>query len=589
MTTPWRSHSCGELRKEHIGKSVRLCGWVRGIRDKGGMIWIDLRDRYGYTQLALERSQTSAELLKKVEALGKEWVIQIHGKVIQREAPNPKLPTGEIEVQVQSLSHISRSKLPPFLIEDETDGGEELRMNYRYLDLRRPRLQQHLQLRHQVVQAFRSYLDKCNFLEIETPMLIRSTPEGARDFLVPSRLQKGSAYALPQSPQLLKQLLMVSGMDRYYQLARCFRDEDLRSDRQPEFTQLDAEMSFLRQEDILSLFEEATRHVFQVVKGISLPTFQRISYEDCCEKYGTDKPDLRMDLALHPFKELVTGRGFDLFDHAEGVLGMVIPGGATYTRKQIQKLEDLLSSKFEDKKRLIWVRFKEDGPRSSVDKFYPPEVLRSWGERVKLNTGDLLILAGGDPPQTRHMFSFLRQHILEEKYPLLSKDFAPLWVLDFPLFYESEGRLQSTHHPFTRPREEDIKTLSNPKRLKSQAYDLVINGIEIGGGSLRIHEHDVQREVLKILGFSAQEQKKHFGFFLRALEYGAPPHGGIALGIDRLCALLGGQRFIKDFIAFPKNTAGKDLSLESPDQIPQKTWETYGLHRPPSRSPHAKL
>ncbi|MEM9416834.1 MAG: aspartate--tRNA ligase [Bacteroidota bacterium] len=576
-----RTHTCGELRLENVGNEVTLCGWVQRIRNKGGLLWLDLRDRYGITQLIFEEGVTDSTLLEQARSLGREYVVQVQGKVIERSAKNSQLPTGEVEVQVIGLEVLNMAKTPPFLIEEATDGGEELRMQYRYLDLRRPPLQKNLILRHQVMQQIRTYLNEQQFLEIETPMLIKSTPEGARDFVVPARLQPGQFYALPQSPQTLKQLLMVAGFDRYYQLVRCFRDEDLRADRQPEFTQLDCELSFVDQEDVLSIFEGLMRYLFQHLKHMELPEFPRMTYAEAMRLYGSDKPDLRFGMPFGELTHLAQGQGFSVFDEAKLVVGICAPGCAGYTRKQLDALTDFVQQPQVGAKGLVYVKCNPDGSfKSSVDKFFSPTQLTAWAEVLQAQPGDLMLVLAGEPMLTRQALSALRLHVGDALGLRDRKQLAPLWVVDFPLLeWDAETeRYHALHHPFTAPQPADMHLLAEqPATVRAQAYDLVINGVEIGGGSIRISQQEVQEKVLQLLGFSPEEAVQQFGFLLEALTYGAPPHGGIAWGLDRLCALLGGDESIRSFIAFPKNNAGRDVMLQAPAPLSPAQLQELGI------------
>ena len=576
-----RTHNCGELRLTDNGNKVTLCGWVQKIRDKGGMIWIDLRDRYGLTQLILEEGKTSADVLKIARSLGREFVIQTEGTVVERLAKNNKIATGDIEIKIEKLQVLNAAKIPPFIIEDETDGGDELRMKYRYLDLRRNVVRQNLELRYRVGMESRKYLDSLNFIEVETPVLIKSTPEGARDFVVPSRMNPGEFYALPQSPQTFKQLLMVSGFDRYFQIVKCFRDEDLRADRQPEFTQIDCEMSFITQEDILTTFEGLVKHLFKVVKGIDIPSLPRMSYADAMKYYGNDKPDTRFEMKFVELNEVAKGKGFNVFDSAELIVGICARGCASYTRKELDELTEFVKKPQIGAKGMVYVKLNEDGSlKSTVDKFYSEDDLKKWAEKMNAQKGDLLLLLSGDEKQTRAALSELRLE-MGKRLGLRDKDkYSCLWVIDFPLleYNEEEKRYFAMHHPFTSPKPEDIHLLqSDPGKIRANAYDIVINGVEVGGGSIRIHDKDLQALMFKTLGFSDEEAKAQFGFLMDAFEYGAPPHGGIAFGFDRLCSLFGGADSIRDFIAFPKNNAGRDVMIDSPSVIADNQLEELSI------------
>ncbi len=572
-----RTHTCGELRLAHVNHTVTLAGWIQRIRDKGGILWIDLRDRYGITQLVLEEGITEQVLIDKARSLGREYVVRVTGTVKERLSKNDRLATGDVEVRVTGLELLNPSKVPPFTIEDESDGGDELRMKYRYLDLRRNPVRQNLELRHQMARQTRAYLDSLNFIEVETPVLIKSTPEGARDFVVPSRLHPGEFYALPQSPQTFKQLLMVSGFDRYYQIVKCFRDEDFRADRQPEFTQIDCEMSFVTQEDILSTFEGLVRHLFKTVKGIELPPVPRMPYEEAMRLYGSDKPDIRFGMKFVELKnpsegiDLTSGKNFGIFDGAELVVGICAQGCAEYSRKQLDELTEYVKRPQVGAKGLVYVQYKSDGSfKSSVDKFYAADDFKKWAGRFGAQPGDLMLLMAGEPQSTRKQLNELRL-LMGDKLGLRKKDeFAALWVLDFPLLEwdEESGRYHAMHHPFTSPKAEDIHLLdTEPGKVRANAYDMVLNGTEIGGGSIRIHDRLTQQRMFKLLGFTDEEARRQFGFLMEAFEYGAPPHGGIAFGFDRLCALFGGSDSIRDFIAFPKNNAGRDVMIETPSRI----------------------
>ena len=567
----FRSHTCGELRESHINESITLAGWVQKSRDKGFMIWIDLRDRYGITQLIFDEERTSKKLIEKARLLGREFVIQVHGTVIERASKNPSIPTGNIEILVADFSILNESLTPPFTIEDETDGGDDIRMKYRYLDIRRNPVRENLVFRHQVTMAVRNYLSNKEFVEIETPYLIKSTPEGARDFIVPSRMNEGQFYALPQSPQTFKQLLMVSGFDRYFQIVKCFRDEDLRADRQPEFTQIDCEMTFVEQEDILSTFEHMTRYLFKTVKGIELKDFPRMDYAEAMQRYGSDKPDIRFGMEFHELNEVTQNLGFQVFDEAKLVVGICAKGCASYTRKQLDALTDFVKRPQVGAKGLVYAKMNEDGSiKSSVDKFYTEEQKQAWADQVGAKSGDLILIISGNVDQSRSAMSELRLHLGAELGLRDKKAFAPLWVTDFPLLEwdEETKRFHAMHHPFTSPKLEDLDKLeSAPGEVRANAYDMVINGVEVGGGSIRIHDRSTQEKMLSLLGFTVEEAKAQFGFLMDAFEYGAPPHGGIALGFDRMCALFGGSDSIRDYIAFPKNNSGRDVMIDAPAPV----------------------
>jgi aspartyl-tRNA synthetase len=566
-----RTHTCGELRTTHIGQSVTLSGWVQRSRDKGTLLWIDLRDRYGITQLFLEEGKSDAALLTTARTLGREFVVKVTGKVVERFSKNPNMNTGDVEVLVEKLEVLNGSKTPPFTIEDESDGGDDLRMQWRYLDLRRNPLRLNMELRHRISIEARKYLDSLSFLEIETPYLIKSTPEGARDFVVPSRMNPGQFYALPQSPQTFKQILMVAGYDRYYQIVRCFRDEDLRADRQPEFTQIDCEMAFVEQEDILNTFEGMVRHLFKTVKGIDITTVPRMLYADAMNDYGNDKPDIRFDMKFQYLNDTMKGKGFPIFDSAETVIGIVAQGCASYTRKQVDELTEWVKRPQIGAKGLVYCMCNEDGTfKSSVDKFYSQEDWKLIAQKAGAKAGDLILLLSGDLNATRKQMSELRLLMGARLGLRQGDDFKPLWVLDFPLleWNEETSRWHAMHHPFTSPKPEHIALLdTDPGAVNANAYDFVINGVEVGGGSIRIHDRAVQSRMFKLLGFSAEEAQAQFGFLLNAFEYGAPPHGGIAFGFDRLCSLFGGQESIRDFIAFPKNNSGRDVMIDAPSEI----------------------
>jgi aspartyl-tRNA synthetase len=565
-----RTHNCGDLRHEHIGQEVTLSGWVQKARDLGGMTFVDLRDRYGITQLAFNMD-TDADLCQKARKLGREFVIQIVGKVIERSSKNKNIPTGDIEIEVQELNVLNSAKTPPFTIEDDTDGGDDLRMQYRYLDIRRKPVRDNLMLRHRLSTETRKYLDSQAFIEVETPYLIKSTPEGARDFIVPSRMNEGQFYALPQSPQTFKQLLMVGGIDKYYQIVKCFRDEDLRADRQPEFTQIDCEMSFIEQEDILNMFEGLTRHLLKEIKGVELEKFPRMTYDKAMEKYGSDKPDIRFDMTFNTMNEVTQQNNFVVFDSAELVVGICAKGCAEWSRKQLDALTDYVKRPQIGAKGLIYCKYNTDGIfKSSVDKFFSQEDLAKWAEKMGAKPGDLMFLLSGDTDKVRKQMNELRLEVAEKLGLRDSNVFAPLWVVDFPLLEwdEETKRYHAMHHPFTSPKPHDIDKLeSDPGAVRANAYDLVMNGTELGGGSIRIHDKELQRLMFQHLGFTEEEAKDQFGFLMNAFEYGAPPHGGIAFGFDRLCSLFGGQESIRDFIAFPKNNSGRDVMIDAPSII----------------------
>ena len=566
----YRSATCGELRISDVGKEVVLAGWVQRSRDLGGMTFVDLRDRYGLTQLAFNMD-TNAALCEEARKWGREFVVQVEGKVVERYSKNANMPTGEIEIEATACKVLNASLTPPFTIEDDSDGGDDLRMQWRFLDLRRNPLKQNLMLRHKLGIETRKYLDSLEFLEIETPYLIKSTPEGARDFVVPSRMNPGQFYALPQSPQTFKQLLMVSGYDRYYQIVRCFRDEDLRADRQPEFTQIDCEMAFVEQEDILNTFEGLIRHLFKAVKNVDIPEVPRMLYSEAMRLYGSDKPDIRFDMTFKDLTDLGQGKGFGVFDSAQTVLAINVPGCASYTRAQLDELTEWMKRPQIGAKGLIYVRCNEDGSfKSSVDKFFDGEALAAWGERCGTKPGDLILVLSGELNTTRKQLNELRL-LMGGRLGLRNPEvFAPLWVMDFPLleFNEEEGRYFAMHHPFTSPKPDQIHLLdTDPGSVNANAYDFVLNGVEIGGGSIRIHDRNVQARMFDLLGFTKEEAQAQFGFLLNAFEYGAPPHGGLAFGFDRLCSLFGGSEGIRDFIAFPKNNSGRDVMIDAPSTI----------------------
>ena len=576
-----RTHTCGELRIDNAGQPVTLTGWVQRVRDKGGVLWIDLRDRYGLTQLIFKEGETDARVMQQAQQVGREYVLEAKGKVIERYAKNSNMPTGDIEIEVTELKVLNPSKVPPFTIEDESDGGEDLRMRYRYLDLRRSPVRQKLQLRHRMMQHTRTYLDQQDFIEVETPVLIKSTPEGARDFVVPSRMHPGEFYALPQSPQTFKQLLMVSGFDCYFQIVKCFRDEDLRADRQPEFTQIDCEMSFVTQEDILNTFEGLTKYLFKEVKGVDVEDFPRMSYDEAMRRYGNDKPDTRFPMEFVELNAVAQGKGFNVFDQAELVVGIRAEGCADYTRKQLDALTDFVRRPQIGAKGLVYVKCNADGSfKSSVDKFYGQDDLRQWAEAMKAQPGDLLLVLSGETNPTRRALSELRLHMGSELGLRDRAVYKPLWVVDFPLLEwdEDTQRYHAMHHPFTSPKPEDIAKLdSDPGAVRANAYDLVINGVEVGGGSIRIHDRALQKLMFQHLGFTDAEAQAQFGFLMDAFEYGAPPHGGIAFGFDRMCALFDGADSIRDYIAFPKNNAGRDVMIDTPSPISAEQLDELGI------------
>ena len=567
----YRTHSCGELRATHSNTEVTLAGWVQGVRDKGFMIYIDLRDRYGITQLYFDEERTSKNIMEKAHKLGREFVVQAKGTVIERASKNPNIPTGDIEVLVSELNILNTSLVPPFTIEDNTDGGDDLRMKYRYLDIRRNPVKESLIFRHEVAQAVRNYLSGDGFIEVETPYLIKSTPEGARDFIVPSRMNEGQFYALPQSPQTFKQLLMVGGIDKYYQIVKCFRDEDLRADRQPEFTQIDCEMSFIEQEDILNMFEGLTRHLLKEIKGVKLEKFPRMTYDNAMRLYGSDKPDIRFEMTFNEMNGVTQQNNFVVFDSAKLVLGICAKGCAEWSRKQLDAMTDYVKRPQIGAKGLIYCKYNADGTfKSSVDKFFSQEDLAKWAEKMNAEPGDLMFLLSGETDKVRKQMNELRLQVAEQLGLRKPDEFAPLWVVDFPLLEwdEESERYHAMHHPFTSPKPHDIDKLeSDPGAVRANAYDLVMNGTELGGGSIRIHDKELQRLMFQHLGFTEEEAKDQFGFLMNAFEYGAPPHGGIAFGFDRLCSLFGGQESIRDFIAFPKNNSGRDVMIDAPSKI----------------------
>ena len=577
----FRTHTNGELSLKNLNETVTLAGWVQTIRDKGFMIWVDLRDRYGITQLVFDEERTSKDLLEKAKNLGREFVIQVEGKVIERASKNPKIPTGEIEILVEKLTILNESVLPPFTIEDETDGGEELRMKYRYLDIRRNPVKDKLIFRHKIAQKVRNYLSEQGFIEVETPVLIKSTPEGARDFVVPSRMNEGQFYALPQSPQTFKQLLMVGGMDKYFQIVKCFRDEDLRADRQPEFTQIDCEMAFVEQEDVMNVFEGLAKNLLEETTGKKFGQFPRMTFAEAMRKYGNDKPDIRFGMEFVELNDLVKGKEFKIFDEAELVVGINVEGKADYTRKQIDELIDWVKRPQIGASGMVWVKFQEDGVlTSSVNKFYNEDDLKAIAEKFNAQKGDLMLIMSGDANKVRAQLSALRMELGNRLGLRKGDEFAPLWVVDFPLLEwdEESGRYHAMHHPFTSPKPEDIPLLeTSPGEVRANAYDLVLNGNEIGGGSIRIYDKDLQSKMFALLGFSPEEAEAQFGFLMNAFRYGAPPHGGLAFGFDRLVAILDGNEVIRDYIAFPKNNSGRDVMIDAPSQIDEVQLEELNI------------
>jgi aspartyl-tRNA synthetase len=567
----YRSHNCGELNASHINTEVTLAGWVQKSRDKGFMNWVDLRDRYGVTQLIFDESRSQKEVFELAKTLGREFVIQAKGTVIEREAKNANMSTGDIEILVTELKILNSSITPPFTIEDETDGGEDIRMKYRYLDIRRNPVKNNLLFRHKVAMEVRKYLSDLDFCEVETPYLIKSTPEGARDFVVPSRMNEGQFYALPQSPQTFKQLLMVGGMDKYFQIVKCFRDEDLRADRQPEFTQIDCEMAFVEQEDILNVFEGLTRHLLKEIKGIEVEKFPRITYDYAMKTYGNDKPDIRFGMEFGELNAFTQHKEFSVFNSAELVVGIAVPGASEYTRKEIDGLIDWIKRPQVGASGMVYVKCNEDGTyKSSVDKFYDQEDIANWAKTTGAKAGDMIFVLSGPADKTRTQLSALRMEIANRLGFRKPTEFAPLWVVDFPLleFEEETGRYHAMHHPFTSPKPEDMHLLeTNPKAVRANAYDMVLNGNEIGGGSIRIHDKATQQLMFKYLGFTTEQAEDQFGFLMNAFQFGAPPHGGLAFGLDRLVSILGGQETIRDFIAFPKNNSGRDVMIDAPSAI----------------------
>ncbi len=577
----YRSHNCGELRINDLNKEVKLSGWVQKVRDKGFIMWVDLRDRYGVTQLIFDQERTPSNVIDLAKTLGREFVINITGSVIERNSKNDLMSTGDIEVLVSELKILNSSITPPFTIEDESDGGEELRMKYRYLDIRREPVKNNLILRHKITQQVRKYLSDNSFIEVETPYLIKSTPEGARDFVVPSRMNPGEFYALPQSPQTFKQLLMVAGMDKYFQIVKCFRDEDLRADRQPEFTQIDCEMAFVSQEDILNTFEDLVKHLFQKVKNIELDKFPVMTYDDAVQKYGTDKPDLRYNMKFVELNDVAKNRDFNVFNNSELVVGFLIEGGNSFTRKDIDKYTDWVKRPQIGAGGLAFLRIQEDGTyKSSVDKFYDQSDLENWANKAGAKQGDILFILSGDKDKVRTQLGTLRVHVADNLGLKNPEEFKPLWVVDFPLLEwdEETGAFHAMHHPFTSPKPEQIDLIdSDPAAVRADAYDLVLNGNEIGGGSIRIHDKKIQQRMFDCLGFTKEEAEKQFGFLMNAFEYGAPPHGGIAFGLDRLVAIMGGNEIIRDFIAFPKNNSGRDVMIDSPSTVSDEQLKEINL------------
>ncbi|WP_339921522.1 aspartate--tRNA ligase [uncultured Flavobacterium sp.] len=567
----YRSHNCGELNASHINTEVTLAGWVQKSRDKGFMNWVDLRDRYGITQLIFDEGRSDKTVFELAKTLGREFVIQVKGKVIERESKNPNLPTGDIELFVTELTILNAALTPPFTIEDETDGGEDIRMKYRYLDIRRNPVKNSLLFRHKVAMEVRKYLSDLDFCEVETPYLIKSTPEGARDFVVPSRMNEGQFYALPQSPQTFKQLLMVGGMDKYFQIVKCFRDEDLRADRQPEFTQIDCEMAFVEQEDILNVFEGLTRHLLKEIKGVDVAKFPRITYDYAMKTYGNDKPDIRFGMEFGELNEVAQHKDFPVFNAAELVVGIAAPGVGNYTRKEIDALIEWVKRPQVGASGMVYVKCNEDGTfKSSVDKFYDQDDLSNWAKTTGAKAGDMIFVLSGPADKTRTQLSALRMELATRLGLRIPTEFAPLWVVDFPLleFDEESGRYHAMHHPFTSPKPEDMHLLeTDPGKVRANAYDMVLNGNEIGGGSIRIHDKATQQLMFKYLGFTEDQAKEQFGFLMDAFQFGAPPHGGLAFGLDRLVAILGGQETIRDFIAFPKNNSGRDVMIDAPSAI----------------------
>ena len=566
-----RSHTCGELTKTHLNKEVTLSGWIQKIRNKGFIVWIDLRDRFGMTQLVFDEQRTPKDVFKKSLLLGREYVIQIEGTVLGRESKNPNLFTGEIEILVQKLNILNESVIPPFTIENQTDGGEELRMKYRYLDIRRNPVRKNLIFRHKVTMEIRNFLSDANFIDIETPYLIKSTPEGARDFVVPSRINPGEFYAWPQSPQTFKQLLVIGGIDKYFQIVKCFRDEDLRADRQPEFTQIDCEMAFVQQDDILIQFEEMMKHLLKKIKGVEINSFPKLTYSESISRFGSDKPDIRFGMELSYLDEVLKNKGFDVFDKSETIIGISVPGACSYTRKEIDSLIEWVKKPQIGSKGLIWIKYLNDKSfKSSIDKFFSNDDFQKTIKKTKSNPGDLILIMAGETKSTQNQMGMLRLEIAERLDLRNPESFAPLWIIDFPLLQwdEDDKRYHAMHHPFTSPKSEDLDLLeTDPLKVRANAHDLILNGNEIGGGSIRIHDSKLQKKMFSLLGFSEKKSKEQFGFLTDAFKYGAPPHGGIAIGLDRLVAILGGSETIRDFIAFPKNNSARDIMIDAPSKL----------------------
>ena len=566
-----RSHTCGELTKTHLNKKVTLSGWVQKIRNKGFIVWIDLRDRYGMTQLVFDEQRTPKDVFKKSLLLGREYVVQIEGTVLERESKNPNLFTGEIEILVQKLNILNKSVIPPFTIENQTDGGEELRMKYRYLDIRRNPIRKNLIFRHKVTMEIRNFLSDANFIDIETPYLIKSTPEGARDFVVPSRINPGEFYALPQSPQTFKQLLVIGGIDKYFQIVKCFRDEDLRADRQPEFTQIDCEMAFVQQDDILILFEEMIKYLLKKIKSVEINSFPKMTYSESISRFGSDKPDIRFGMELNYLDQVLKNKGFDVFDKSETIIGISVPGASSFTRKEIDSLIEWVKKPQIGSKGLIWIKYLNDKSfKSSIDKFFSNDDFQKTINKTKSNPGDLILIMAGETKSTQNQMGMLRLEIAERLDLRNPESFAPLWIIDFPLLKwdEDDKRYHAMHHPFTSPKSEDLDLLeTDPLKVRANAHDLILNGNEIGGGSIRIHDSKLQKKMFSLLGFSEKKSKEQFGFLTDAFKYGAPPHGGIAIGLDRLVAILGGSETIRDFIAFPKNNSARDIMIDAPSKL----------------------